>query len=203
MPVSSRFWGRGEREDARAAMVDAEPILRSERPDILGGFTMWFDEGHFIDLAYFESEHAAREGEAKELSEQRRAVFQRFGEVLAADGYADIPSRCCSDRFVAVKKPKCRTAPSTSWTGRARGPAGSGHTLRAGSRSVGDVVPGHVVAPRPVRHVGHMSQADTRVRLGAVRLRAIGTQGRLRTAPARTSLQADLGRCSPGSVRSP
>lgn len=85
------FWGRGDREDARAAMVDAEPILRRERPDILGGFTMWLDEGRFIDVAYFESERAAREGEAKELSEQGRAVFERFGQVLAAEGYADIP----------------------------------------------------------------------------------------------------------------
>lgn len=85
------FWGHGDREEARAAMVDAEPILRRERPDILGGFTMWFDDGRFIDVAYFQSERAAREGEAKELSEHGRAVFERFGEVLAAEGYADIP----------------------------------------------------------------------------------------------------------------
>jgi hypothetical protein len=85
------FWGSGDRDAARAAMVEAEPILRSERPDILGGFTVWLEDGRFIDVAYFRSEWEAREGEAKELSDQGRAVFETFGRVLAAEGYADIP----------------------------------------------------------------------------------------------------------------
>lgn len=85
------FWGRGGREAARAAMVDAEPILRRERPDILGGFTVWLDDEHFVDVAYFTSEQEAREGEARELSPEGRAVFEEFGRVLAAEGYADIP----------------------------------------------------------------------------------------------------------------
>lgn len=86
------FWGRGDRAAARAVMVRAEPILRVERPDILGGFTLWFEDGRFIDVAYFSSEHEAREGEARELSEEGRAVFEDFGRVLAAEGYADIPA---------------------------------------------------------------------------------------------------------------
>ena len=72
-------------------MVQAEPILHRERPDILGGFTVWLQDGRFIDVAYFRSEQEAREGEARELSEQGRAVFEQFGRVLAAEGYADIP----------------------------------------------------------------------------------------------------------------
>ncbi len=85
------FWGSGDRDAARAAMVKAEPILRNERPDILGGFTVWLEDGRFIDVAYFRAERDARKGEAKELSEQGRAVFEQFGRVLAAEGYADIP----------------------------------------------------------------------------------------------------------------
>ncbi len=85
------FWGSGDRDAARSVMVQAEPILRAERPDILGGFTVWLEDGRFIDVAYFRSEKEAREGEAKELSEQGQAVFEQFGRVLAAEGYADIP----------------------------------------------------------------------------------------------------------------
>lgn len=85
------FWGSGDRAEARAVMVRAEPILRAERPDILGGFTLWLDDGRFIDVAYFRSEREARDGEARELSEEGRAVFEDFGRVLAAEGYADIP----------------------------------------------------------------------------------------------------------------
>jgi hypothetical protein len=85
------FWGSGDRVAARSVMVQAEPILHRERPDILGGFTVWLQDGRFIDVAYFRSEQEAREGEARELSEQGRAVFEQFGRVLAAEGYADIP----------------------------------------------------------------------------------------------------------------
>lgn len=49
-------------------MVEAEPILRRGRPDILGGFTLWFEEDRFIDVVYFSSEREARQGEARELS---------------------------------------------------------------------------------------------------------------------------------------
>lgn len=85
------FWGRGDRVAARAAMLRAEPILRRERPDILGGFTLWLEDDRFIDVAYFTSEREAREGEGRELSEEGRAIFEEFGRVLAAEGYADIP----------------------------------------------------------------------------------------------------------------
>lgn len=85
------FWGSGDRDAARSVMLHAEPVLRRERPDILGGFTVWLEEGRFIDVAYFRSEQEAREGEAKELSEEGRAVFEQFGRALAAEGYADIP----------------------------------------------------------------------------------------------------------------
>jgi hypothetical protein len=38
--------------------------LRAARPDLIGGLRTWFDDGTFVDVAYFTSEAAAREGEA-------------------------------------------------------------------------------------------------------------------------------------------
>ena len=84
--------GTAERERASAVITDAEPVLRAERPDILGGFTVWFDEGRFIDVAYFQSESAARAGEAKELSEEGKRVFEQFSEVLNVEEFLDIPA---------------------------------------------------------------------------------------------------------------
>lgn len=85
------FWGRGQRDQARAVMTEAEPVLRRERPDILGGFTIWFDDDRFLDVAYFSSEAEAREGEAKALSADGRAIFEQFGRYLAPEGYLDVP----------------------------------------------------------------------------------------------------------------
>lgn len=83
--------GTGDREQVRAAIAGAEEILRKERPDILGGFTAWSGE-RFFDVAYFTSEAEARAGEAKELSEEGRAVFEQFGEVLNVEDYLDLPN---------------------------------------------------------------------------------------------------------------
>lgn len=82
--------GTGDREQVRAAIGGAEEILRKERPDILGGFTAWSGE-RFFDVAYFTSEAEARAGEAKELSEEGRAVFEQFDEVLDVEEFLDVP----------------------------------------------------------------------------------------------------------------
>ena len=76
-PASSRCSGA-------VPMVRAEPVLRRERPDILGGLTVWLEDGRFIDLTYFDRNRRPAQGEAGELSEQGRAVFEEFGRVLAA-----------------------------------------------------------------------------------------------------------------------
>lgn len=69
--------GTGDRATVRAAIGEAEDVLRKERPDILGGYTAWSGE-RFFDVAYFTSEAEARAGEAQELSAAGRAVFERF-----------------------------------------------------------------------------------------------------------------------------
>lgn len=84
------FGGHGQRAEARAALLRAEPILRRERPDILGGITICQPDGRFIDVAYFRSEDEAREGEGRELSAEGRAVFEQFGRYLAAVEFLDL-----------------------------------------------------------------------------------------------------------------
>jgi hypothetical protein len=55
-------------------------MLRSARPDLLGGLRVWFDDGTFVDAAYFTSEEEAREGESSEEfqgpSEDYNALFE-------------------------------------------------------------------------------------------------------------------------------
>ena len=83
--------GTGDREQVRAAIAGAEEVLRRERPDILGGFTAWRGE-RFFDVAYFTTEAEARAGENKELSDEGRAAFEQFGELLNVEEYLDIPN---------------------------------------------------------------------------------------------------------------
>jgi len=54
--------------------------LRAVRPDLLGGLRVWFDDGTFVDVAYFTSEDDARKGESSEEfqgpSEDYNALFE-------------------------------------------------------------------------------------------------------------------------------
>lgn len=86
------FWGEGDREAAARVMARAEPILRKERSDIVGGITGWFGDGQFMDVAYFRSEAEARDGESKELTPEGQALFEEFGRVLPANEYLDLPN---------------------------------------------------------------------------------------------------------------
>lgn len=56
--------------------------LRAARPDLLGGLRVWFDDGTFVDVAYFTSEEAARQGEASEEfqgpSDDYNALFEEM-----------------------------------------------------------------------------------------------------------------------------
>ena len=51
--------------------------LRAARPDLLGGVRVWFDDGSFVEAAYFTSEEDARRGEAS-------SEFTGPGEEFAA-----------------------------------------------------------------------------------------------------------------------
>ena len=60
--------------------------LRAARPDLLGGHRVWFDDGTYVDAAYFTSEADARKGEGSmEFSEQAAAYGELFGETTYTD----------------------------------------------------------------------------------------------------------------------
>jgi hypothetical protein len=56
--------------------------LRAARPDLIGGLRTWFDDGTFVDVAYFTSEEAARQGESSEEfqgpSDDYNALFEEM-----------------------------------------------------------------------------------------------------------------------------
>lgn len=83
--------GQGERHAARELLAHGEEVLRRERPDIIGGITAWRDDGSFVDVAYFRSEAEARDGEAKELSPEGRALFDQLAAVMPVREYLDVP----------------------------------------------------------------------------------------------------------------
>lgn len=85
------LFGRGDRERARQVLAQGEEVLRSERPDIIGGITAWREDGSFIDVAYFQSEAEARAGESQEMSAEGRGLFEQLGVVMPVHEYLDLP----------------------------------------------------------------------------------------------------------------
>lgn len=84
--------GRADRAAAAPVMTQADEVLRRERPDIVGGMTLWQPDGRYVDVAYFTSEEEARAGESRTLSDEGQSMFAKLGEVLPVDEYIDIPS---------------------------------------------------------------------------------------------------------------
>lgn len=56
-----------DRERVRALDKSLEEVASSFRPDLIGGLRIWTGPGSYVEVAYFTSEAAAREGEQKEL----------------------------------------------------------------------------------------------------------------------------------------
>lgn len=82
--------GRGDRERARSLQTQTEAVLAPERPDIVGSITAWGSDGSFVDATYFRSETEARAGEASELSEEARAMFEDFTAAMPVEEYLDL-----------------------------------------------------------------------------------------------------------------
>lgn len=60
--------------------------LRTARPDLLGGYRVWFDGGAYVEAAYFTSEGEARSGESSaEFSEPQADFAAVFGEPTFTD----------------------------------------------------------------------------------------------------------------------
>lgn len=68
----------------------ADDLLATERPDLLGSVTAFFDDGGFTELAYFTSEEAARDAERRTMSPEASAAFDAWMAAMPVDRYLDL-----------------------------------------------------------------------------------------------------------------
>jgi hypothetical protein len=60
--------------------------LRTARPDLLGSHRVWFDDGTYVEAAYFTSEPDARKGElAADFTGPQQQYMELFGEPTFID----------------------------------------------------------------------------------------------------------------------
>lgn len=73
-------------DTARAmAMTDKmEESLPQQRPDVIGGYSVYADDGDYTDVVYFTSEAEARENEAK-MSEAPPEDMQEWSEIQSGE----------------------------------------------------------------------------------------------------------------------
>ena len=70
---------------------DADPLLATARPELLGAVTAFFGDDEFTEVAYFTSEGEARTGEGRELPDEIASKFAEWENVMKVDRYIDIP----------------------------------------------------------------------------------------------------------------
>ena len=60
--------------------------LRAARPDLLGSQRVWFDDGTYVEAAYFTSEADARKGEqSDDYAGPQQDYVEQFGEMTFLD----------------------------------------------------------------------------------------------------------------------
>ena len=105
---SSDYWAMGEPSDdagfvqimrgratdrRRVEQLDADlaEMLRTSRPDLLGGYRIWLPDDAFVGVNYFTSEEQARAGESKELPGDLAERFEEWKSLLADVRWFDLP----------------------------------------------------------------------------------------------------------------
>jgi hypothetical protein len=79
-----------DRPRAEALEREWVPRLSPIRPDLLGGYTAWHDDGRFTEVAYFTSEADARAGEAKPLPDEVAAALAESQACYSEIAYLDL-----------------------------------------------------------------------------------------------------------------
>jgi hypothetical protein len=69
---------------------DADPLLATARPDLLGAVTAFFDGDEFTEVAYFTSEREARAAESQEMPGEMSSTFAEWENLMKVDRYIDI-----------------------------------------------------------------------------------------------------------------
>jgi hypothetical protein len=74
-----------------ARATDAEKVLGSVRPDVIGEVVAIHDDDNgYTDIVYFTSESEARAAEQREMPADAQAMMQEFESALAVDEYFDL-----------------------------------------------------------------------------------------------------------------
>jgi hypothetical protein len=79
-----------DRDHLRQIAQGFEDLARQYRPDIMGWVVAWHPDGRFTEIVYFTSEVAAREGEAKEPSEDRKHLLHEWHEAAGDLTFFDL-----------------------------------------------------------------------------------------------------------------
>jgi hypothetical protein len=82
----------GTGDPAALTALDARfaEIAPTFRPDILGGYRAYFDDGTWADVTYYTSEAEARAGESREMPAEVAKLFEEFGRVAGITAYHDL-----------------------------------------------------------------------------------------------------------------
>ncbi len=76
---------------ARMAKLDAAfDAFANTRPDLIGTFRVWTGPDSCVEAAYFTSQAAAREGEAKEVPEELKPLMAEFGDLMQNTEFLDL-----------------------------------------------------------------------------------------------------------------
>lgn len=81
-----------DHDRAVAMERESEQMLARMRPDLLGSVTAYYDRDGFTEVAYFTSEADARTAESAEMTDDVKAMFQEWQDVMRVDRYLDISS---------------------------------------------------------------------------------------------------------------
>lgn len=79
-----------DRDEAVELGWDVESMRAEARPDLLGSFTAYFADGRFTQVAYFTSESAARDVEARTLEGELAEMMDQWHNVMKVEKFLDI-----------------------------------------------------------------------------------------------------------------
>jgi hypothetical protein len=82
--------GTADRDELHAMDTAFEQVAASWRPDLIGVFRVWTGPDHYMDVAYFTSEAAAREGEKKEPPPELAEQMGRFEQLMSSAEFIDL-----------------------------------------------------------------------------------------------------------------
>jgi hypothetical protein len=88
--MRGRVTDAGKMTALNARIGEMESVMARHRPDVLGDVIAVHADGTYTDTVYFESEAAARRGEAQEMPPDIAALFAEMMEAITIDEFLDL-----------------------------------------------------------------------------------------------------------------